>query len=113
MKNCPNCGAPLEPYKYKCEYCNTLIFDLAAFDLTGDSPCYVKFRIPNGVLTTLARPELHTIDVYQDSCNIVDRAGHAVKTIVTNRSCDISVTFHAQSDPSRNCLYTLEMNDGI
>ena len=24
MANCPNCGAPLEPYKNRCEYCGTI-----------------------------------------------------------------------------------------
>lgn len=25
MRNCPNCGAPINPYKEKCEYCDTYI----------------------------------------------------------------------------------------
>lgn len=29
MKNCPNCGAVIDPYRVKCEYCGTMYFDWA------------------------------------------------------------------------------------
>lgn len=25
MNNCPNCGAPINPYKCQCEYCGTTV----------------------------------------------------------------------------------------
>lgn len=95
MKSCPNCGAPIEPYKCKCEYCGTWYFDFTSFDMVEDVPYYVKFKTPYGIITTLARPELQTIDVYQDSSYAIDRCGNALCNFITNTSCDLSVTFHS------------------
>ena len=35
MKNCPNCAAPIDPYKVKCEYCGTMYFDLVTWLQVG------------------------------------------------------------------------------
>ena len=110
MRNCPNCGAPIEPYKCKCEYCDTWYFDFNAFNMEDGKPCYVKFNTRYGALTMLAKPELQTIEVSQDSCSAVDRMGNTVATFVTNKSCDLSVIFHALVDYEHNSLYTLETN---
>ena len=54
--NCPNCGAPLETGKYKCEFCGTRYIDFESFDLyeptiirintgTRDRPRYFQMKM--------------------------------------------------------------------
>ena len=70
-------------------------------------PNYVKFKTPYGIITTLARPELQTIDVYEDSSYAIDGCGNALCNFITNKSCDLSVTFHSM--PGENGeLFRLE-----
>lgn len=108
MKNCPNCGSPIEPYKCKCEYCGTWYFDFTTFDMSKDEPYYVKFRTPYGVVTTLARPELQTIDMNNDVCYATDRHGNALVPVVMNRQCDLNVVFHSVKNIENDTLFTLE-----
>ena len=108
MKNCPNCGAPIEPYKCRCDYCHTWYFDFTAFDMSGNDPYYVKFRTPYGVITTLAKPELQTIEISEDTVDITDNLGRCVYRIPNpSRSCDLGVVFHSVANPEDGTLYTL------
>jgi len=85
--------------------------DLTAFDMSEDRPYYVKFRIPGGVLTTRAIPEVKDVDVYQDSVNALDYAGNRVATFVNSRSCDIGVVFHAVMDQNDRTLYKIDIDN--
>jgi len=107
MTNCPNCGAVIEPYKCKCEYCGTWYFDFTAFDMSDNKPYYVKFRTPYGIITTLAKPELQTINFTEDVVDVVNMMG-TVSSFVRSRNCDLEVTFHSYANPENGSLYTLE-----
>jgi len=109
MRNCPNCGAIIEPYKCKCEFCGTWYFDFTAFDMSEDVPYYVKFRTPYGVITTFARPELKTIDTNSDELYAVDARGNVLTKFVTSYSCDLDVVFHTLTNPEDGSLYKLEL----
>lgn len=37
MTNCPQCGAPLNPLKLRCEYCDVPVLDLVALSDMGYS----------------------------------------------------------------------------
>lgn len=111
MTNCPNCGAPLEPYKCKCEFCGTWYFDFTAFDMSDDKPYYVKFRTPYGVITTLAIPELKTIETFDDTCYAVDGRGNNLCYFIRSRSCDLRVEFHSVINPEDGSLFKLEVGD--
>lgn len=75
MTNCPQCGAPLNPLKLRCEYCDVLVVDLAALSDMGYSfmrlniggkIAVCKARIVSGILTTIALDENTTLDLQLD-----------------------------------------------
>lgn len=109
MKNCPNCGAPIEPDSCRCKYCGTYYFDLTAFDMSKDTLYYVKFNTPMGIVTTLAKPELTTIETNVDTVDAVDIYGNVLQRFCANRTCDINVIFHACN--SNGSLYTLNLGE--
>ena len=110
MNNCPNCGAPLEPYKYKCEYCGTYYYDLTAFDMSGDKTYYVKFKTnymgQNAVITALAKPYLDTVEVNQDTTDITDRNGNIIRKI-GSMHCDMNVRFQCYIDNQTKSLFQI------
>ena len=102
MKNCPNCGSPIEPYKCKCDYCGTWYFDMSAIDLTDGKPCFVKFKVPNFerdyILTALAIPKIETITGYTESVDITDYAGNIKTCAVKSHTYEINMNFLCNSD---------------
>lgn len=99
MRNCINCGAPLESEVNKCPYCNTSYFDISAVDLNDDDPVYIKLKINGTVITTLARvsPDV-SITCYSDSVDITGRNGCVINRIRTNSHAEINLTLQCVPD---------------
>lgn len=106
MTNCPNCGAPLDEHFFKCPYCGTLYYDLTVLD--DSVPCYVRFRTGRGILTTIARPELKSINTTSDYCYAYDGRGNKIASIVCGQQSDIDVEFHTMVNPNGE-LWRLEI----
>ena len=77
--------------------------------MSKDVPYFVKFRTPYGVVTTLARPELRTIDVYDDTVDYYNSFGNRITSFARSRNCDLNVVFHSQANPESEDLYRLEV----
>lgn len=105
MRNCPNCGAPLDENLFKCPYCGTLYYDLTVLD--EQTPCYVKFRTHMGTVTALAKPELKSIETWCDSVDI-NTMGRTLTKFVTCVNADIGVEFHTLVRPNDGTLLRIE-----
>ena len=108
MTNCPNCNAPIEPYKCKCEYCGTYYFDFTALDLTGNKPYYIKFKTQDKVITALARPILETIDYSTDTVDICDSRGF-IHSYYGSQHCDLNIRFQCYKDNEKQSLLQVEI----
>ena len=96
MMNCPNCGAPLNPYVWRCEYCKAYIWDTSAMDFDDGSPCFVKIKTKEGTITTLAKPHLETVEIYSDDIYCSDTLGSSLFRVATSKHCDMNVRFECQ-----------------
>ena len=108
MTNCPNCGAPLNPYSWRCEYCGTYIFDLDAWDITDGKPTFVKFKTPQGTITTLATPRIATVEVNTEYTSISDGLHRPITILPRSSNCDINVKFSCMANPKNRILYEVE-----
>lgn len=64
MKNCPNCGAPIETAE--CPYCGTLFLDFGAIDIQGTGkPIFLRFNDGHG-RTILRKVVLTRTTIYID-----------------------------------------------
>lgn len=106
MRNCPNCGAPLDENLVKCPYCGTLYYDLTVLD--DQTPCYVKFRTYMGTVTALAKPELKPIETRYDSMDVTDSMGRTLTRFTTSANADIGVEFHTLVRPDDGTLWRIE-----
>jgi hypothetical protein len=110
MKNCPNCGSAIEPYKYKCEYCGTYYFDLASmFDMDNNKPCYIKFKTGNSYITALALPILESVETHTNTCDITGQNGFVLRTFNIGKEADINVRFKCLTDKETKSLFQVQV----
>ena len=112
MKNCPNCGAPIDPYRVKCEYCGTMYFDLAAWLRDGE-PCFINYSFDSpygsGVITTQAIPHLETIEVNNEPTYAVTTNGNKIVSYANNKTCEINIKFNCIENKSDKTLFQIKM----
>ncbi|SFU57380.1 zinc ribbon domain-containing protein [Butyrivibrio sp. INlla21] len=113
MRNCPNCGAPIDPYMVHCPYCNTYYFDLTAFDCS--KKCFVKFKTSiNGqecYVTALAKPTLEDATIESNTMDCVDPFGNKLVSYATGRTCNLHANFCCQVNPEDKTLFVIEVEE--
>ena len=110
MKNCPNCGSPIDPYRVKCEYCGTMYFDWATWLRDGE-PCYINYSVGNNAtITTRAIPHLEAIEVSSEP-TCIDYMDNTTHCFLSNKYCDMRVNFSCISDPSDQSLFKVIMEE--
>jgi hypothetical protein len=108
MKNCPNCGSPIDPYRVKCEYCETMYFDWATW-LQDGQPCFINYKFDygynKGTITTQAIPHLEQIEINDEPTYItIGSRDNVIKYIRNNRYCDLHVVFTCVADQKDKSL---------
>ena len=112
-KNCPNCGAPIDPWKYKCEYCGTAIVDLGVLDL--DNPCYVSFKTHMYgrpcIVTALVKSSNPCIEYQTNTYDVTDGRGNIISSCSTGASCTIDLHLDCLTDTSNKHLVQIITTD--
>ena len=113
MNTCPNCAAPINQYKVRCEYCGSYLFDFTALDLTSGKKVFAKFKLNNApddkdyIVTALAIPEMKTISMKREQSAICDTMENRIRC-VQKRSVDIGVSFHCTENTEDGTLFKIK-----
>lgn len=107
MKNCPNCAAPIDPYRVKCEYCGTMYFDQATW-LQDGKPCFINYGLFNyddkkASIITQAIPHLEFVEMNDDIYTMTEN-GQDIK-VSADRYCDLHVVFSCVVDQRDKSLF--------
>jgi hypothetical protein len=113
MKNCPNCGAVIDPYRVKCEYCGTMYFDWATW-LQEGQPCFINYGFNyygrKASIMTQAIPHLEVVEVDNNNTYAKDRYGRPI-VVCSNRSCDLHVVFSCVADQRDKSLFKIAVEE--
>lgn len=115
--NCPNCGAPINIEKNKCEYCDTSYFDLSSLDIGSDKPFYLKIRYNNMIITQLVRATQDmnlTFNTDYTYAHGGKGGNQKIVSAVSNQTLSTNLTFEAVIDSEKKSLCTIQtfQNEG-
>lgn len=113
MKNCPNCGAVIDPYRVKCEYCGTMYFDWATW-LQDGKPCFINYRFNYGdnktSIITQAIPHLEVVETSNNPTYAYNKNGIPI-LMMNNRYCEMLVRFICIPDPRDKSLFKMVVEE--
>ena len=111
--NCCNCGAALDIFAPKCEFCGTKNINMTDIDLASGEAANFIFKLPNNTtingnfyMSMLAVPELTTISMDSENTEIYGGFGHTPLGFYRNYSLNLGLNLRAISRPD-NSLYHL------
>ena len=103
--NCCNCGAALNIFSPKCEYCGTKNINMTELDLASGEAANFIFKLPNNTtingniyMSMLAVPELTTISMDSENAEIYGGFGNTPLTSYrSNYSLNLGLNLRAVS----------------
>ena len=105
--NCCNCGAALDIFAPKCEFCGTKNINMTDIDLASGEAANFIFKLPNNTtingnfyMSMLAIPELTTISMDSEKTEIYGGFGYTpLITYSNNYSLNLGLNLRAVSRP--------------
>ena len=122
--NCCNCGAALDIWSPKCEFCGTKNVNLTALDLASGEPANFIFKMPlnmrvvdkNGAdiyLSLLAIPSLETMTMISEPTYFYGGLGNKPLAYTNNYSMDMQLKLTTVRAPEKeNTLCEIRYGDG-
>ena len=114
--NCKNCGAALDIFSPKCEFCGTKNVNLTDIDLASGEAANFIFKLPNNFkgadgkevyLSILAIPELQTIEMYSEPTYITGGWKDTPLACINNTSLELRLNLRAVADHKTNEICNL------
>lgn len=107
--NCPNCGAALDIWADKCEFCGTRNINLTAIDFADERPAnfIMRARIQQGdiYIATCAIPHLKTVENNCDTITVTGGWGNTpLITYDMGRSLDFNIQLQSVHSPHNDEL---------
>lgn len=121
--NCKNCGAALDIWAPKCEFCGTRNINLTAIDFSSNEPVNFIFKMPSNIkiidkegqevyLSTLAVPSLEAITVKEDITSIYGGFGFTpMAQLSTGQHLEFGIKLNTVTRSSDNVMCELRVND--
>lgn len=111
--NCCNCGAALDIFAPKCEFCGTKNINMTEIDLASGEAANFIFRLPNNTtingnmyMSLLAIPELQTISMDSEKTEVY--GGFGCTPLVSynnNYSLNLGLNLRAVSRPDSSICH--------
>lgn len=100
--NCCNCGAALDIFAPKCEFCGTKNINMTEIDLASGEAANFIFKLPNNTtingnmyMSMLAVPELQTIEMTSEPTYIYGGWSNANLAHINNYSLEMGLNLRA------------------
>jgi len=102
--NCCNCGAALDIFSPKCEFCGTKNINMTEIDLDSGEAANFIFKMPKNIIDSdgnqlymsiLAIPELEKMEVTSSPVIISGGWSHTKLACYNNRSFELGINLHA------------------
>lgn len=94
-KNCPNCGAPINPDSIHCDYCGTTYLDFPTIDFDKRSPIYIRLKQNGYDIVSRVIPVDGNITYDNEYQDITDGRGNTITRIRSNQNLRFDIGFDA------------------
>ena len=90
---CPNCGAPkVFNIDNKCQYCGTILLDMAMVDFDSYQPVFLKIKHNGTVRMIKCIPTSCNVNISPDTSSLY--CDNKIVTTLHRQNIDISLDFH-------------------